>query len=239
MSLYSQGGHTTGGSILRDAPRSLKGKLLQVLPQGIPIEGGRPRGDKTGACGHHESGEGTEMVGRGAGPSTTFRSCSQVPLFVMSTTSTSQAMYILLFEDSYLDVLQDVAESLWPGAEIEALEVYEDVPLDLALEFEDLDLVITDMMMPTGLKSRDLDYAGVPVMIWAKENGVPALCISSLDHHDEEVNFGNHVLRQAGMEMIDEVEKSEVESWKTALREHWSEEKYWSVPPPDEINPFG
>ena len=118
---------------------------------------------------------------------------------------------IIGFEDTHPDVLEEVLTTLFPDLPVEVHEEFHYQRLDYALA------LVTDMMMPVAFKARDLEYAGVSPMLYAQRHGVLAVCTSSLDHHDRRCNFGNHLLRQAGMEMIDNVDKSDPEAWKAAI----------------------
>jgi len=141
-------------------------------------------------------------------------------------------MTIVGFEDQYPEALKTALFALFPEAEIEIGEEYDRILIDALSP----DFVVTDMMMPTSIKSRDIEYAGVAVMLRCMDKDIPAVCISSLYHHDPRCNFGNHLLRQAGLEMVDEVDKDIPKAWIEALRksfrghhDHWTHRPRTSI----------
>lgn len=136
-------------------------------------------------------------------------------------------MTIYAFEDMYTGNLKTALKLLFPGADIEVFEEYSNiVPMRRA------DLVVTDMMMPTGIKSRDIEYAGLAVMLKCMKRGTPAVCLSASHHHAEEVNFGNHLLRAMDLEMVDEVDKRTAKGWIDALQSSFRGHiDHWTVKP--------
>lgn len=127
---------------------------------------------------------------------------------------------IVGFEDTYPQQLEEALTKLFPDLPVEVHETYHRKQTDAALA------IVTDMMMPTSIKSRASEYAGVSPMLYAQRHGVAAVCISSLDHHDPQCNFGNHLLRQVGMEMVDNIDKSSPDSWSQAIIHGFATEKH-------------
>jgi len=143
-------------------------------------------------------------------------------------------MDILAFDDTDFDTLETALYLLFPEASVHIETEYQDMVLDHytdGIRTEPVDFIVTDMMMPTNSKTRATQaYSGVPIMLHCKENGIPAVCLSSNHHHDAHVNFANHMLRKVGLEMVDQVDKSTPEGWIDALQasfnanhDHWTE----------------
>jgi hypothetical protein len=146
-------------------------------------------------------------------------------------------MDILAFEDSKYEALETALYLLFPGAESINIETeYDPMSLDHytdGIRRPPVDFVVTDMMMPTTQKSRGVQsYAGVPIMLQCMEEDIPAVCISSAYHHDEHVNFANHMLRKVGLEMVDQTNKSTPEGWIESLKFSFGGvHDYWTTRP--------
>lgn len=136
-------------------------------------------------------------------------------------------MTIFGLEDMYNANLKTALKLLFPEADIEVFKTYMNV-----VPFGRADLVVTDMMMPTGLKSRDLEYAGAAAMLKCMKRDTPAVCLSASYHHAEEVNFGNHLLRAVDLEMVDEVDKKTPKGWLNGLKSSFrGHVDHWTVKP--------
>jgi len=134
-------------------------------------------------------------------------------------------MKILAYEHARPDALKAALSRLFPDAEIQVQQRHTMVPL----EDEEWDFVVTDMVMPTDETPKTYDYAGVSVMLRAQSSGIPAVCMVANDKQDQSVSFGNHLLSEAGMEMVDRVDKNEPLGWISALQDtfpdgydHWA-----------------
>lgn len=135
-------------------------------------------------------------------------------------------MTIFGFEDVYATNLKIALQVLFPDADIEVFEMYSNaVPLGTP------DLVVTDMMMPSSIKSKDLDYCGAAIMLKCMKKATPAVCLSASRHHDIEVNFGNHLLRAVDLEMVDEVDKRTPKGWIEGLQQSFYRGHHWATKP--------
>lgn len=143
-------------------------------------------------------------------------------------------MTILAFEDKHYDTLETALYLLFPGAEIHVETDYNTAALQyFSFGEESADIIITDMMMPRG---ESLEYCGAAIMLYADKQDIPCVCLSASHHHDDDVDFGNHLLRKAGWEMVDKVDKSTPEGWIEALQSsfnanhsHWTERPRTSI----------
>jgi CheY-like chemotaxis protein len=139
-------------------------------------------------------------------------------------------MTILAFEDKHYQTLETALYLLFPEAEVHVQTDYNTAALQyLSFGEDSADIIITDMMMPRG---DDLEYCGAAIMMHADEHDIPCVCLSASHHHDKEVDFGNHLLRKAGWEMVDEVDKSSPEGWIESLKFSFGGvHDYWTTRP--------
>lgn len=129
-------------------------------------------------------------------------------------------MDILAFERDNPDVLEETLETIFPGADLNINTMFSIIPLKYGNEE---DLVITQMKLPVDYPTEhDLQNAGLSAMIYCRNQGIPAVCMTSKRKYNAGLTFPKDVLERAGVRMVNNVDKSAPEGWTRGLQDSFS-----------------
>lgn len=141
-------------------------------------------------------------------------------------------MNILGFEDKYTEELEVALLNLFPEAYINVNNLYSSIPMKHGVDY---DFVVTSMRLQSDLRtSARKENCGLAVMTYYRQKNIPAVCMSSYHHNDQEISFADHVLRQKSLRILHTVNKTSVQGWVHGLQESFasqSQHDYWTKRP--------